>query len=128
MASQEATISRHRSEFMPTVLKCFGMVSEFKDGDHQFVVVEDNSVGIFRNGGQFYAYGNWCPHLGGPVCEGRMITSDTQLHIVCPWHGYEFDLRTGECVFDPEIKLLKYDVIQKGDDLYVVVPSAKGHP
>ena len=42
------------------------------------------------------------------------------MHFVCPWHGVEYDMFTGECVSDRRLKLKKYDVIEKGDDIYVV--------
>ena len=67
---------------------------------------------------QFYAYSNFCLHQGGPACEGLTIAkveerlmpdktskglyfSDTEMHFVCPWHGYEYDMRSGECVSRP---------------------------
>ena len=43
-----------------------------------------------------------------------------EIHFVCPWHGYEYELTTGECVGDRRLKLRKYDVVQRGDDIYVV--------
>ena len=46
--------------------------------------------------------------------------SEDEIHFVCPWHGYEYDIRTGEFVGDRRLKLRKYDVVQKGDDVYVI--------
>jgi nitrite reductase/ring-hydroxylating ferredoxin subunit len=83
------------------------------------------------------AYSNYCLHQGGPACEGLTIAkveellmpdktsrglyfSETEMHFVCPWHGYEYDMLTGECVADRKLKLRKYPVLQKGDDIYVV--------
>ena len=74
---------------------------------------------------------------GGPACEGLTIAkveerimpdktsrgmyfSDTEMHFVCPWHGMEYDMKTGECVSDRRMKLRKYKILQKGDDVYVV--------
>jgi nitrite reductase/ring-hydroxylating ferredoxin subunit len=114
-----------------------GKVSEFKDGDRRIVVMGDLEIGVFRHDGRFYAYSNECLHQGGPACEGLIIAkveerimpdqtsrglyfSDTELHFVCPWHGYEYDMKTGECVADRKLKLKNYRVIEKGDDVYVV--------
>ena len=114
-----------------------GKVSEFKDGDRRIVVMGDLEIGVFRHDGRFYAYSNECLHQGGPACEGLIIAkveerimpdqtsrglyfSDTELHFVCPWHGYEYDMKTGECVADRKLKLKKYRVVEKGDDVYVV--------
>ena len=86
---------------------------------------------------QFYAYSNFCLHQGGPACEGLTIAkveerllpdktsqglyfSDSEMHFVCPWHGYEYDMKTGECVSDRKLKLRKYKVVEKGDEVYVV--------
>lgn len=69
-------------------------------------------VGVFRVGEKLFAYENSCPHLGGPVCQGKIIPraeepiatdgvslgltlSKTAVHVACPWHGYEFDIATG---------------------------------
>ena len=112
--------------------------SEFKDGDRRIVIHKDLEIGVFREQGQFYAYSNNCVHRGGPACEGLTIAkveerimpdktsrglffSDTEMHFVCPWHGYEYDMKTGECAADRKLKLKKYPVVTKGDEIYVVV-------
>jgi nitrite reductase/ring-hydroxylating ferredoxin subunit len=45
--------------------------------------------------------------------------SDTEQHLVCPWHGWEYQLETGACVTVPSSKLKSYEVIPRGDDVYV---------
>ncbi|MGZ3309688.1 MAG: Rieske (2Fe-2S) protein [Xanthobacteraceae bacterium] len=117
--------------------KFVGKSSEFKDGDRRIVFIDDKEIGVFRDGGQFYAYSNFCLHQGGPACEGLTIAtveerlrpdktslglffSDTEMHFVCPWHGYEYDMKSGECVSDRRLKLRKYEIVQKGDEIYVV--------
>ncbi len=108
--------------------KFVGKASEINDGDRRIVFLGDREVGVFKDKGQFYAYSNTCLHQGGPACEGLIIAkveerimpdqtsrgmyfSDTELHFVCPWHGYEYDLRTGEFVGDRRQKLRKYQVV-----------------
>src|SRR6187401_2762559 len=78
-----------------------------------------------------YAYSNFCLHQGGPACEGLTIAkveerlrpdktslglffSDTEMHFVCPWHGYEYDMKTGECVSDRKLKLRSYRSWRRG--------------
>jgi nitrite reductase/ring-hydroxylating ferredoxin subunit len=114
-----------------------GKLSEFKDGDRRIVFMGEREIGVFRHEGEFYAYANVCLHQGGPACEGLTIAkveerlmpdktsrglyfSETEMHFVCPWHGMEYDIKTGEAVADRKQKLRKYDVVQKGDDVYVV--------
>jgi nitrite reductase/ring-hydroxylating ferredoxin subunit len=112
-------------------------LSEFKDGERRIVPLKDMEIGVFRQDGQFFAYSNTCLHQGGPACEGLIIAkveerimadatsrglyfSEQELHFVCPWHGYEYDMRTGEFVGNRKFKLRKYQVVQKGDDVFVV--------
>ena len=87
---------------------------EMADGERR-IVVDDQAeieIGVFRVDGRYYAWRNECPHQGGPVCQGKLMQGveerlDAQrrslgihyragsLNIVCPWHGFEFDVRTG---------------------------------
>jgi nitrite reductase/ring-hydroxylating ferredoxin subunit len=117
--------------------KFVAKLTEMQDGDRRIVFVGDNEIGVFRHDGQFYAYSNFCLHQGGPACEGLTIAkveerlrpdktsmglyfSEDEMHFVCPWHGMEYDMRTGECVSNRKMKLKKYKTVQKGEDLYVV--------
>ncbi len=92
-----------------------GKASEIKDGERRIVFVGEHEIGVFKEKGEYYAYSNFCLHQGGPACEGLTIAkveerimpdktsrglyfSDTELHFVCPWHGMEYDMKTGECV------------------------------
>jgi nitrite reductase/ring-hydroxylating ferredoxin subunit len=112
-------------------------LSEFKNGDRRIVFLKDLEIGVFRHDGEFYAYSNNCLHQGGPACEGLIIAkvderimadgtsrglcfSESETHFVCPWHGYEYDIKTGEFAANRKMKLKKYQVVQKGDDVFVV--------
>ena len=110
--------------------------SELPDGDRRIVTAGKNEIGVFHKAGAYYAYSNYCVHSGGPACEGILInkvvdliaadqtyqgqTFSDEVHFVCPWHGYEYELETGRCVGDRRLKLKKYDVVRRGDDIYVV--------
>jgi nitrite reductase/ring-hydroxylating ferredoxin subunit len=112
-------------------------VSDFADGERHIVRHEGLEIGVFRWEGEFFAYRNLCLHQGGPACEGLIMHkvedvigpdltwlgqrfSREEVHFVCPWHGYEYDLRTGECAADRRLKLKSYDVVRRGEDVYVV--------
>ena len=106
-------------------------------------VVADNGVeiGLFHIGGQYVAWRNHCPHSGGPVCQGKVMkrveerlddnklslgihyTADGTLNIVCPWHGYEFDIKTGHHAGLDTLKLSGFQVRQRDGAVYVVVPG-----
>lgn len=89
------------------------MVDEIPPGERKIVEVAGRSIGVFNVGGEFYALRNICPHQGGPLCEGRLTgfimarvpgeyTYTRRGEIVrCPWHGWEFDVKTGQSWFDP---------------------------
>jgi nitrite reductase/ring-hydroxylating ferredoxin subunit len=110
--------------------------TDLQDGDRIIVSIGKKEVGIFRHQGKLYAYGNYCLHSGGPACEGLIIAkveeriladktsdglyfSDTETHFACPWHGYEYDIKTGECAADRSLKLRAYDVFEKNEEIFV---------
>jgi nitrite reductase/ring-hydroxylating ferredoxin subunit len=134
-AGKNVPLEERRRKPMPE--KLVAKASEFTDGDRRIVFVGDNEIGVFKHGGQFYAYSNFCLHQGGPACEGLTIAkveerlrpdktsqglyfSETDMNFVCPWHGMEYDMKTGECISNRKMKLKKYQVVQKGDEVYVV--------
>jgi nitrite reductase/ring-hydroxylating ferredoxin subunit len=117
--------------------KFVAKIADFKDGERRIIFVGDNEIGVFRHEGEFYAYSNFCLHQGGPACEGLTIAkveerlrpdktsmglyfSETEMHFVCPWHGMEYNIKTGECASDRRLKLKKYEIVRKGDDVYVL--------
>ncbi|GIV79644.1 Rieske (2Fe-2S) protein [Litorilinea aerophila] len=88
-------------------------VDEIPPGGRKIVEVAGRSIGVFNIGGEFYALRNSCPHQGGALCEGRLsglllatvpgeYTYSRRGEILrCPWHGWEFDVKTGQSWFDP---------------------------
>src|SRR3954464_13592377 len=111
--------------------KFVGKISEFQDGDRRIIFHGEHEIGVFRENGEFFAYSNYCLHQGGPACEGLTIAkvekrlredktsvglffSETAMNFVCPWHGYEFDLKTGECISDRKLNQKPFNLVQKG--------------
>jgi 3-phenylpropionate/trans-cinnamate dioxygenase ferredoxin subunit len=88
-------------------------VSEIPPGQRKLVTVRGRSIAVFNLDGEFFGLFNRCPHQGGPMCEGiltGLIESDDPGHyqysrageiLRCPWHGWEFDVRTGQSFCDP---------------------------
>ena len=88
-------------------------MAEVPPGSRRIVTLEGRSIGVFNVGGEFFALRNTCPHQGGPLCQGvlsgfvvpgapgeyRYMRRGEILR--CPWHGWEFDLRSGQSYFDP---------------------------
>ena len=120
-----------------------GKASDFKDGeiadgDVRLIKAGREEIGVIHHKGKYYAYRNLCPHQGGPACEGLTIAkveehimpdktsrgmyfSETEMHFVCPWHGYEFHLADGCHVIDRKLRLKKYEVVQRGGEIFVAV-------
>jgi len=89
-----------------------GRVGELAEGERRVISCNGTEVGVFNVDGELVAWYNQCAHRGGPVCQGRIYrqvrepvdeNGETRMlqhdpkrkNIVCPWHGWEFDLRTG---------------------------------
>jgi nitrite reductase (NADH) small subunit len=87
----------------------------------QGTLVEEGSiaVAVFNAGdGRFYACGAICPHENGPLAEGWLEGEA----VVCPWHGFDFDLRTGRCLVDEELAIPVYPVRMSGGSIEVEIP------
>jgi nitrite reductase/ring-hydroxylating ferredoxin subunit len=119
-----------------TYLVC--RADELADGDRRVMSCDGIEVGVFKVDGQLVAWHNECPHRQGPVCQGRIyrrvlepIDSDGTVralaydenvtNIVCSWHGYEFDLKTGVNQGHGKLRLRKVKLEEKDGNVYVVV-------
>jgi nitrite reductase/ring-hydroxylating ferredoxin subunit len=100
-----------------------GRASEYPPGSRRIVELGGRSVGVFNVDGKFYALRNVCPHRGAELCKGYVshaVSSSTPGAyewdgstpiLRCPWHGWEFDMRTGESWLDPaRVKVRGYPV------------------
>jgi nitrite reductase/ring-hydroxylating ferredoxin subunit len=97
-----------------------GTVAELSDGQPRRVEVDGAPVLVVRVGESIYACGAVCTHKGGPLAEGKL--SGTRL--ACPWHGWMYDVRTGECVFPGRgARVPTYATRVEGDDVWVETPS-----
>ncbi len=98
-------------------------VDEIPPGERKIVEIAGRSIGVFNLGGEFFALRNRCPHQGGPLCLGKQSGfiqsagpgeyeySRKGEILKCPWHGWEFDIRTGQSWFDPaRVRVRQYDV------------------
>lgn len=76
--------------------------------------LKGRSIGIFNLDGEYFALLDRCPHQGAALCRGRLThlveseragvvrVSRRGEFIKCPWHGWEFDIRTGQSWCDPD--------------------------
>jgi nitrite reductase (NADH) small subunit len=74
------------------------------------------TIALFHaSGGRFHATSPLCPHEDGPLAEG-WLEGDA---VVCPWHGFDFELATGRCKVDEAIAITVYTVRVVGDSVEV---------
>jgi nitrite reductase (NADH) small subunit len=90
-------------------------LSALPRGEAALAVVNGQDVAIFRRGDEILAIGNTCPHQGGNLCDG-FIEGDI---VVCPLHGWEFDLRSGACMTVPGESVPRYQVTVEDGAIYV---------
>ena len=92
-------------------------LTELSPGSAKAVEVAGKTLALFNVGGTVYATDNTCLHQGGPLGEGELLGEI----VVCPWHQWEYNVRTGENVGDASLKLATYPVQVEGDDIKVGV-------
>ena len=81
------------------------------------VTVGGQPVALFNVDGEFFAVDNLCPHQGGPLGEG-MVENDS---VICPWHAWAFNVKTGESPLNPRAKIDTFPVTIEGDDIYITM-------
>lgn len=100
-----------------------GKASTVPPGERCIVEAEGRSIGIFNVNGEFFAMRNSCPHQAAPLClgsikgmtmpskPGEYVWARDGEILRCPWHGWEFDIKTGRSIFNPHKTRVKaYDV------------------
>jgi 3-phenylpropionate/trans-cinnamate dioxygenase ferredoxin subunit len=88
-------------------------VAELPPGSRKFLTIDGRPLAVFNVKGEYFGLLNRCPHQGASLCEGPLIglaqsknpgeieyTRQGEI-IRCPWHGWEFDIRTGQSYCDP---------------------------
>lgn len=104
---------------------------EVSPGRQKIVQVANMPVGIFQVGEDYYALLNICPHRGGQLCEGpqcgtTLPTDDYEYRyghahglVRCAWHGWEFDIATGEALADPDVRAKTFGVSVEEGEIFV---------
>ena len=86
-------------------------------GTGKVVQANGKTLAVFNCEGEFYAIDNTCKHRGGPLAEGNLSGTS----VSCPWHGWEYDVKTGACQMDPSITVQTFPVQVQGDDVLISV-------
>lgn len=89
-------------------------------------------IALFNLNGEYHAVANFCPHQSGPLCEGNVVTDlrraddgwrfevGDEHTIVCPWHGWRFDVTTGYNPQSDRYRVPTYDVEVEDGEIFVI--------
>ena len=104
-----------------------------EEGSRVLTEVDGVEIAIFRVNEELYAMANYCVHQGGPLCEGeldgRVTVGEDPLewkydgeerNVLCPWHGWKFDVTTGESINNDRYKIPTYEVEVENGEVYVL--------
>ena len=94
---------------------------EVPEGKGIVVDVEGKRLALFCYQGEFFALDETCPHRGGPIHEGPIREGV----VACPWHLWQFNLRTGVSPVNPLSKVQTYRTRVEGNDVFVEVNSGE---
>jgi nitrite reductase/ring-hydroxylating ferredoxin subunit len=117
-------------------------VDDIPPGKRMLVKVMGREIGIFNVEGEYFAVGNRCPHEGASLCKGRLVglaeSSEPGSYqfsrrgelLRCPWHGWEFDLRTGKSRCEPDrTRVRSFDLkVESGGSLVEGALQAETFP
>lgn len=101
-------------------------------GERVLVDIQDREIAVFNVDNTFHALSNYCIHQGGPVCEGTVTGTVTEDDdglkyekdgeiVSCPWHAWEFDIKTGRHLARPQYRLPTYEITVVDGKIYVRV-------
>ncbi|QDV27134.1 Rieske (2Fe-2S) protein [Aureliella helgolandensis] len=93
-------------------------LSTLKNGQGQEFLVGKTIVALFLQDSKLYATDGMCAHQGGPLAQG-LVDGEC---ITCPWHGWQYDLNTGNNLRTGKKMLDRYDVEVRGDQVWIEIP------
>lgn len=99
-------------------------VSDIPPGTARELTVGERVVALFNVEGTIYALDGICRHAGGPIGKGT-LQGDV---VTCPWHGWQYHVKSGQHCLTPRIQQERFEVIVRGDDVYVLMDNGLGAP
>ena len=95
-----------------------GSLSKLPPGSVMEAQVGDGTYAVCNAGGEIHAVDGICPHAGGPLGQGALHGTT----LVCPWHAWEYDCRSGVNEMDDALQLTTVPVKIEGDDILLEIP------
>ncbi len=108
MSSTTSTAPQHHYEA--------ARVSEIAPGTGKTIHVNGHQIALFNLNGIFHAIADSCPHRGAPLSEGYLQGDK----VLCTWHCFDFNLKTGACEVVPELRVATYEVKVDGEIVYIL--------
>lgn len=108
-------------------------VDELPVGAFKIVQIGQISIGVYNVKGEYYAVHNYCPHQGAELCKGHVCGTTLESEVYqfiygrdeeilrCPWHGWEFDIKTGKSLFSDKVRTRSYPVIVENGLICVIL-------
>lgn len=92
-------------------------LAEMGERSSMLVKTDGRQIALFNVDGKFFATAARCPHANGPLVNGEICDNS----LICPWHGWTYDIATGACEEDPSLTLKTYPVTVDGEDIIVAL-------
>ena len=94
-------------------------VADCSPGSSLEVVAGERVVALFNVDGEFFALDGVCPHQGGPLGEGELLGCI----VTCPWHGWQFDVRTGQHQFSRNMVQPRFATKMEEGGVWIEIPD-----
>jgi len=101
-----------------------GLLAELTENEGKRFEIDGHRIAVFRRGSLVVAVGDSCPHLGASLSDGYLDGGT----VICPWHGWVFDLNTGVSLFDEDARIPVFRVSVEGNEVFLEIDSAGAGP
>lgn len=103
---------------MPSKIK-MGSLADLPPGRAIEKQILARKIAVFNYNGRLIGMESECKHMRASLAKGGAIAGR---ELTCAWHGWKYDIETGECTNYPGFKLKTYEVVLEGDTIYLILP------
>ena len=93
-------------------------ITELPAGSAKSVKVFARPIAVFNMDGKVVAFEGFCKHMNAPLVLSGKISGTT---LTCGWHGWQYDVASGQCLNKPDVCLKRYDVEVMNEEVFVHV-------